>query len=142
MIDLVAGAGGRLDTVVLPKVAGAGHVQALDLLLTQLERLHGLPVGRIGIEALIEDAGALTRADEIAAASPRLEALHVGPGDLMASLGLASLSVGALPDGLSAAQRQALPVTSLPDNWEATGRNSPCPCGSGKKFKHCHGALV
>jgi preprotein translocase subunit SecA len=21
------------------------------------------------------------------------------------------------------------------------GRNEPCPCGSGKKFKHCHGAL-
>ena len=37
---------------------------------------------------------------------------------------------------------QALPVTSLPDGWEQTGRNSPCPCGSGKKFKHCHGALV
>jgi preprotein translocase subunit SecA len=50
--------------------------------------------------------------------------------------------MGALPDGLSAEQRQALPVGSLPDNWEATGRNSPCPCGSGKKFKHCHGALV
>ena len=25
---------------------------------------------------------------------------------------------------------------------ERTGRNAPCPCGSGKKFKHCHGALV
>ncbi|HEY9216669.1 MAG TPA: preprotein translocase subunit SecA [Phenylobacterium sp.] len=49
---------------------------------------------------------------------------------------------GALPDGISAAQRQALPVSALPRNWEATGRNSPCPCGSGKKFKHCHGALV
>jgi preprotein translocase subunit SecA len=22
------------------------------------------------------------------------------------------------------------------------GRNEPCPCGSGKKYKHCHGALV
>ncbi len=50
--------------------------------------------------------------------------------------------MGALPDGLSAEQRQALPVSSLPDNWENTGRNSPCPCQSGKKFKHCHGALV
>jgi preprotein translocase subunit SecA len=50
--------------------------------------------------------------------------------------------MGALPDGLSAEQRQALPVTSLPDGWENAGRNSPCPCGSGKKFKHCHGALV
>ncbi len=50
--------------------------------------------------------------------------------------------MGALPDGLSAEQRQALPVASLPDDWENTGRNSPCPCQSGKKFKHCHGALV
>ena len=50
--------------------------------------------------------------------------------------------MGALPDGLSVDQRQALPVSALPANWESTGRNAPCPCGSGKKFKHCHGALV
>ena len=50
--------------------------------------------------------------------------------------------MGQLPDGLSAEQRQALPVASLPDDWENTGRNAPCPCQSGKKFKHCHGALV
>ena len=23
--------------------------------------------------------------------------------------------------------------------WARTARNAPCPCGSGKKFKHCHG---
>ncbi len=40
------------------------------------------------------------------------------------------------------AQAAALPASSLPDNWERTSRNAPCPCGSGKKFKHCHGALV
>jgi len=45
-------------------------------------------------------------------------------------------------DILDPTQRQALPVTALPDGWERTGRNSPCPCGSGKKFKHCHGTLV
>ncbi|MGA2384070.1 MAG: preprotein translocase subunit SecA [Gemmatimonadales bacterium] len=28
----------------------------------------------------------------------------------------------------------------LPTGWEKTGRNEPCPCGSGKKFKKCHGA--
>jgi preprotein translocase subunit SecA len=49
---------------------------------------------------------------------------------------------GALPEGLSPTQREALPVTALPPNWEATGRNAPCPCGSGKKFKHCHGTLI
>ncbi|WP_075997470.1 preprotein translocase subunit SecA [Salaquimonas pukyongi] len=30
----------------------------------------------------------------------------------------------------------------LPDEWLKTGRNAPCPCGSGKKFKHCHGKYV
>lgn len=50
--------------------------------------------------------------------------------------------MGALPDGLPVDQRAALPVTALPTGWEATGRNAACPCGSGKKFKHCHGALV
>jgi preprotein translocase subunit SecA len=43
---------------------------------------------------------------------------------------------------LDAQQREALPVSALPDGWERTGRNAACPCGSGKKFKHCHGALV
>jgi preprotein translocase subunit SecA len=28
-----------------------------------------------------------------------------------------------------------------PETWGKPGRNDPCPCGSGKKFKHCHGAL-
>lgn len=26
------------------------------------------------------------------------------------------------------------------ENWADTPRNAPCPCGSGKKYKHCHGA--
>ncbi len=29
-----------------------------------------------------------------------------------------------------------------PESWGRVGRNEPCPCGSGKKYKHCHGALV
>ncbi len=30
---------------------------------------------------------------------------------------------------------------SDPDTWTNTPRNAPCPCGSGKKYKHCHGAV-
>ncbi|WP_293676800.1 preprotein translocase subunit SecA [uncultured Phenylobacterium sp.] len=52
------------------------------------------------------------------------------------------LEQGYIPDGVSAEQRAALPLTALPDGWQNTGRNQPCPCRSGKKFKHCHGALV
>lgn len=68
VIDVVARAGAHLDVVILPKVTDVSHVQALDLLLTQLEATHGLPAGRIGIEAQIEDARGLTAVDAIAAA--------------------------------------------------------------------------
>ncbi len=29
-----------------------------------------------------------------------------------------------------------------PATWGKVGRNQQCPCGSGKKYKHCHGSLV
>ena len=29
-----------------------------------------------------------------------------------------------------------------PSTWGNPGRNDPCPCGSGQKFKHCHGKLA
>ncbi len=37
---------------------------------------------------------------------------------------------------------ERLPPSALPAGWEKTARNAMCPCGSGKKFKHCHGALA
>lgn len=98
VIDVVSGAGAHLDVIVLPKVADAHHVRALDLLLTQLERAHGLPVGRIGIDAQIEDAKGLTNIDAIAAA-PRVQALVLGPADLMADLNMRTLVVGEQPPG-------------------------------------------
>ncbi len=39
---------------------------------------------------------------------------------------------------LPAVERKADDVST----WGKVGRNEPCPCGSGKKFKHCHGAIV
>ena len=43
---------------------------------------------------------------------------------------------------LNPALAERLPVEDLPPGWQRTSRNQPCPCGSTKKFKHCHGALV
>ena len=34
------------------------------------------------------------------------------------------------------------PMGDMPRSWLDAPRNSDCPCGSGKKFKHCHGALA
>jgi len=45
----------------------------------------------------------------------------------------------ALDDGASAQQPTSKQQTVVNDEWSKTGRNEPCPCGSGKKFKMCHG---
>lgn len=39
------------------------------------------------------------------------------------------------------ARKGEAPDPSNPESWGKIPRNSPCPCGSGKKYKHCHGAL-
>jgi preprotein translocase subunit SecA len=44
---------------------------------------------------------------------------------------LAAASMG----GVAVAERDP----SDPTSWGRVGRNEPCPCGSGKKYKHCHG---
>jgi len=54
----------------------------------------------------------------------------------------APLSLAGDIGALTLNQRSAAPASSLPQGWERTGRNAACPCGSGKKFKHCHGVLV
>ena len=99
VIDVVEGAGAYLDAVMLPKVSSPAHVRWLDLLLSQIEQAVGLEVGRIGVEAQIEDAAGLVAVDEIASASPRLETIVFGPADFMASINMKTLTVGALhPD--------------------------------------------
>jgi len=92
--DIVIEAGDRLDCIMVPKVRNAGDVAFVDRALLQLEQTLGIAVGRIGIEAQIEDAEGLMRADEIAFASDRLETLTYGPADFSASMQLPSLTVG------------------------------------------------
>ncbi len=99
VIAVVEGAGPELDCIMLPKVQSAEQVVALDLLLTQIERTFGLDVGRIGIEAQIENAIGLVNVDTIATASPRMQTIVFGPADFMASINMKSLVVGEQPPG-------------------------------------------
>jgi citrate lyase subunit beta/citryl-CoA lyase len=99
VVEVVEGAAGSLDCIMLPKVQDASHVQWLDLTLTQIEKTLGLPIGGIGIEAQIENAKGLVNVDAIAGASHRIETIIFGPADFMASINMRSLAVGALnPD--------------------------------------------
>lgn len=93
---VVAGAGDRVDVIVLPKVDDEGHLAFAHHLLGALEAEAGLPAGRIGLEAQIETARGLVGAERIAAACPaRLEALVFGPGDFAASVGMPQTTIGA-----------------------------------------------
>jgi preprotein translocase subunit SecA len=50
-------------------------------------------------------------------------------------------AAGARPAGKPNAKAGSAP-SSDPSSWGKVSRNAPCPCGSGKKFKHCHGAIA
>ncbi|NUW46428.1 HpcH/HpaI aldolase/citrate lyase family protein [Nonomuraea rhodomycinica] len=99
VIEVVEGAGDRLDCLMLPKVQDSTEVVWLDTLLTQIEKAKGYEVGRIGIEAQIESARGLVNVDTIAGCSRRLETLVFGPADFMASINMRTLVVGEQPPG-------------------------------------------
>ena len=51
---------------------------------------------------------------------------------------------GAEPEAAPARRRSAAQTRNPrdPAGWGKIGRNEPCPCGSGKKYKHCHGKVA
>jgi len=55
----------------------------------------------------------------------------------------AAMEAAAQPETPKEATTDGAPgfVEGDPSTWGNPGRNEPCPCGSGKKFKHCHGRL-
>ncbi len=93
LIEIIEAAGEYVDLVMVPKVSSPEDVAFVDRLLTQIELARGL-TRRIGIEAQIETARGFLYAREIAAASPRLEALIYGPGDYAAGLRAPLANVG------------------------------------------------
>src|SRR5690606_24874346 len=93
LVDVVEAAGDRIDLVMLPKAGDPGDIAFVDRLLTQIEASRRF-ARRIGIEAQIESARGFLYAREIAAASPRLEALIFGPGDFAASMGMPLAHIG------------------------------------------------
>jgi citrate lyase beta subunit len=93
LVDVIEAAGDRVDLVMLPKTSGARDVEFVDTLLSQIEAHRGL-AAPIGIEAQIENAAGFVYLREIAAASPRLEALILGVGDYAASMKMPSSGIG------------------------------------------------
>jgi preprotein translocase subunit SecA len=68
---------------------------------------------------------------------PYMEAQHFDPDTGENQLEYADMLLA--PAGNGAARAVAERNPRDPSSWGKVGRNEPCPCGSGKKYKHCHG---
>jgi preprotein translocase subunit SecA len=71
----------------------------------------------------------------------RMQLQHAAPPDLTAPVPEAVGPVAATGEGTAADETDAAAVAPFVRGERKVGRNEPCPCGSGRKFKHCHGAL-
>ena len=91
--EIVAAIGDKLDVIMLPKVEGAWDIHYLDQLLAQLEAKHSARKP-ILIHALIETAEGVNNVESIAAASPRMHGMSLGPADLAASRAMKTTRVG------------------------------------------------
>ncbi|MBE3638643.1 L-malyl-CoA/beta-methylmalyl-CoA lyase [Mangrovicoccus algicola] len=93
VIALAEEASGRLDQIMIPKVGCAADVYAVDALVTAAERAAGRD-RPLRFEVIIESAAGISHVEEIAAASPRLEAMSLGAADFAASMGMQTTGIG------------------------------------------------
>jgi malyl-CoA/(S)-citramalyl-CoA lyase len=93
LTTLVGEIGDRLDVIMVPKVEGPWDIHYVDRLLAQLEARAGLQ-RPVLVHALLETAQGVVHVDEIAAASPRMQGMSLGPADLAASRGMRTTRVG------------------------------------------------
>lgn len=93
LTEIVAEVGNKLDVVMLPKVEGPWDIHYADQLLAQLEARHGV-TKPILIHAILETAEGVKNVEAIAAASPRMHGMSLGPADLAASRGMKTTRVG------------------------------------------------
>ncbi len=93
VVDLIERGGDRLDQIMIPKVGCAADVYAVDALLSAVERAAGR-AAQVSLEVIIESAAGLAHVEEIAAASPRLQAMSLGAADFAASMGMQTTGIG------------------------------------------------
>ena len=93
VVDLLEQASERLDLIMIPKVGCAADLYAVDALVSAVEAAKGRRK-RIGFEVIIESAAGIAHVEEIAAATPRLQAMSLGAADFAASMGMQTTGIG------------------------------------------------
>lgn len=93
VVELLEADTPRLDIIMIPKVGCAADIYAVDALVTAIEAAMGREKP-IGFEVIIESAAGIAHVEEIAAASPRLQAMSLGAADFAASMGMQTTGIG------------------------------------------------
>jgi malyl-CoA/(S)-citramalyl-CoA lyase len=132
---IVTEVGHKVDVVMVPKVEGPWDIHYVDRLLAQLEARAKLK-RPILVHAILETALGVANVEQIAAASPRMQGLSLGPADLAASRRMKTTRVGGGHPGYlvradpDAANESAPRTTAQQDLWHYTLARMVDACAS------------
>ena len=124
VVDLLENASERLDQIMIPKVGCGADIYAVDALVTAIEAAKGRKK-RIAFEVIIESAAGIAHVEEIAAASPRLEAMSLGAADFAASMGMQTTGIGGTQENYYML-RDGVQHWSDPWHWAQTAIVAAC----------------
>ena len=93
VVGLLEQSSDRIDQIMIPKVGCAGDLYAVDALVTAIEAAMNR-AKPIAFEVIIESAAGIAHVEDIAAASPRLQAMSLGAADFAASMGMQTTGIG------------------------------------------------
>ena len=111
--------------------------EAFNLFAAMLNRLRELVTGQLMRVEIV--APQPPEMEEL----PPMEAHHLDPSTGEDEMMSAGAALGMRPDPIfSGDVALAERNPSDPSTWGKVGRNEACPCGSGKKYKHCHGRIA
>lgn len=124
VVDLLEQGSERIDQIMIPKVGCAADVYAVDALVTAIEAAKGRKK-RISLEVIIESAAGIAHVEEIAASSPRLQAMSLGAADFAASMGMATTGIGGTQENYYML-REGAKYWSDPWHWAQTAIVAAC----------------
>lgn len=116
--------------------------ESFGLFESLLNNLRGEVTGKLAHAQIMtqeQQSQMIEQMRELQAAQAALQANASEP--VPAEAGAATAAQPAAAVGATAGAIAAGVDPDDPATWSKTGRNSPCPCGSGKKYKHCHGKV-
>ncbi|MEM9972606.1 MAG: L-malyl-CoA/beta-methylmalyl-CoA lyase [Pseudomonadota bacterium] len=124
VIDLLENASDRLDQIMIPKVGNAADIYTVDALVTSVEAAKSR-TKPIALEVIIETAAGIAHVEEIAAASPRLQAMSLGAADFAASMGMQTTGIGGTQENYYM-HREGEKYWADPWHWAQTAIVAAC----------------